>query len=488
PVYSQQTSDVLAAMLLPESALPAYEKDIDHRKLISEVNNRVLEQGREVFQQICHNCHGDINLPGSIPNSLRFAEDEFQHGNDPYTMYQTITRGWRLMAPQTQLAPREKYAVIHYIRSHFLEKYNRSQLFDITEDYLNRLPKGTSVGPDPVKYEPWKDMDYGSMLTACYEVVPLSNERHRWPEGEDTRGYVEPGSNFAYKGIAIRLDSGTGGVSQGNTWLIFEHDTLRVAGVWQGGEFVDWQGINFDHQHWFWPQTKGEILYETEDEPGWANPETGRFDDPRFLGLDGRRFGPLPRTWGHYRGLYRNGRRIVIAYTIGETTVLESHDLTQAGDILRILNIGKSDNELKLRLANAGTDLGVLGGTGVRLADEDGFLTATIPASSTPSKVAFIWGKGKSDLSSYNLDLSDLTKGGPAQWSQAIASPVIRGTQEGPFQWDSYAIPRDNPWKSWLRTTGIDFSPDGRTAYLCTWDGDIWKVDGIADESAPTVE
>jgi len=482
--FAQDNALPPGAMLLPESALPEYEANIDHEAYILQNNAQVIGHGREIYQQICHTCHGDINLPGSIPNSLRFAEGEFQHGNDPYTMYQTITRGWRLMVPQAQLVPQDKYAVIHYIRSHYLKEHNPDQHFEVNDAYLETLPKGTETGPKPVKHEPWKDMDYGPFLTGTFEIVPEETERFSWPEGEDTRGYVAPGANIAYKAIAIRLDPGEGGVSQGNTWLAFEHDTMRVAGVWKGEGFVDWQGINFDHQHWFWPRTSGKVIYETEDAPGWANPSTGKFDDERFVGLDGRRFGPLPRDWMHFVGLYRHANRIVISYTVGKAEVLESHLLTKSGDIARILNIGKSDNDLILRLSNAGTSMTVQDSKAVKLAEQDGFLTATIPASATPVKLAFISGKNVTDVPTNELDLKRLTQGGPSEWQQSIPSPIIRGNQDGPFQWDSFTIPRENPWKSWLRTTGIDFSPDGKTAYLCTWDGDVWKVVGVADDTA----
>lgn len=163
PLAAQDDSSSLppGTMLLPKSVLPNYEADIDHARLIQNSGKDVLQKGQEIYQQICHNCHGDVNLPGSIPNSLRFAEGQFQHGNDPYTMYQTITRGWRLMVPQVQLVPQEKYAVIHYIREHFLKPHNPSQLFPITGAYFATLPKGKGIGPKPVKREPWKDMDYG---------------------------------------------------------------------------------------------------------------------------------------------------------------------------------------------------------------------------------------------------------------------------------------------------------------------------------------
>ena len=58
-------------------------------------------------------------------------------------------------------------------------------------------------------------MDYGPSLINTYEI------------GRD-------GTNFAYKGIAVRLDPGPGGISRGSAWMIFDHDTLRVAAGWSG--------------------------------------------------------------------------------------------------------------------------------------------------------------------------------------------------------------------------------------------------------------
>ena len=288
-------------MLLPESALPAFEKEVDHARLIKEVDKGVLKMGRQVYQQVCHNCHGDLNMPGSIPNSLRFAEGRFQHGHDPYTMYQTLTRGWRLMVPQPQLVPREKYAVIHYIRDEYLKGRNNEQHFKITDDYLAKLPKGDSLGPDPVKREPWRDMDYGPFLIGTFEITDEKRRKNPRPKGKPA-DFVPDDANIAYKGIAVRLDAGAGGISQGNTWLAFEHDTMRVAGAWSGKGFIDWHGINFDGKHVARPRTIGEPVFETADGPGWANPDTGEFEDFRIEGLDGHRYGPLPRKWAHFKG------------------------------------------------------------------------------------------------------------------------------------------------------------------------------------------
>ena len=471
-------------MLLPQSALPAYEANIDHAQLIQKRGKDVIKQGQEIYQMICHNCHGDINLPGSIPNSMRFAEGKFQHGNDPYTMYQTLSRGWRLMVPQVQLVPEEKYAVIHYIREHFLEPHNPDQLFAITDDYLATLPKGKDLGPKPVKREPWRDMDYGPFLVGTFELATGVERARPTPKGEQP-DFVPPDANIAFKAIASRLDQGPGGLSLGRQWAAFEHDTMRVAGVWKGEGFIDWKGINFDGRHVERPRTVGEPVFETADGPGWANPETGTFEDARFKGLDGRRFGPLPRPWSHFKGIYKHASDIVLSYSVGDAVILEQHQLTSDGAFVRQINIGKSSRDLTVRLANAGTTVMVSGSPAVTTQNLAGFVTATISATVTPLNLAFVIGD---TAKATPMDLAASTQGGPAQWPEVQEAAIIRGTQEGAFQWDSFAMPVANIWKSRLRASGVDFTADGSAAIVCCWDGDVWRVDGIADENAPTAK
>lgn len=476
-------------MLLPESALPDYEADIDHAQLIENSNNAIFRQGQEIYQSICHNCHGDLNMPGSIPNSMQFGDGVFQHGNDPYTMYQTITRGWRQMIPQVQLVPSEKYAVIHYIRSHFLKENNPEQYFEVTESYLASLPKGSSTGPKPVPRKQWSDMDYGPFLIGTFQIADETNREVAKAYPRSTLDLVAPDANIAFKAIAIQLDSNPGGVAKGNTWIAFEHDTLRVAGAWTGQGFIDWRGINFDGGHVVRPRTIGEPLFQTADGPGWANPETGSFEDERFIGVDGRRFGPLPQSWARYEGLHQKDGQIAIAYRVGKTKILESHKLLENGNIARILNVGKSKNDLTLRLANGDVDVSISASSLlIKTSNRDGFKIATIPAKATPLNLAFVIGKSKNTLASSELDLSHLTQAGSAQSPNRIEAPIIRGTQDGPFQWDSFSIPISNPWNSRMRATGVDFTPDGKAAIVSCWDGDVWRVDGIADEYATTTK
>jgi putative heme-binding domain-containing protein len=324
--------------------LPEYERHVDHAGLLSELEEAGFRRGEAIYQRVCSNCHGTHDGPGSLPTSLRFASDRFKNGADPYSIYRTLTHGFGLMAPQTWMVPQEKYDVIHYLREAYLKPRNASQYVTVDADYLAALPKGDTRGPAPKGNQPWVEMDYGPSLTNTYEI------------GDD-------GSNFAYKGIAVRLDAGPGGVSQGRRWMVFDHDTLRVAGVWSRADdahdpaFIDYNGIHFNGRHQVHPRIVGTLEFANRG-LGWANPETGRFDDVRLAGRDNKPYGPLPRAWGHLKGLYHYDGRVVLSYTVGSTAVLEMPEMEGAGDdsspvaFRRTFNIGPRANELVLQVAD----------------------------------------------------------------------------------------------------------------------------------------
>jgi hypothetical protein len=477
------------APLLPESALPDYERDLDHARLIRGWNKAAHDRGEKIYQLVCHSCHGDLNLPGSIPQALRFGEGKFQHGADPHTMYQTITRGWRLMAPQMQLMPREKYDVIHFIREAFLARANPTQHVAVTDAYLASLPKGSTLGPAPVKREPWREMDYGPFLMGTFEVADAATRAAAAQLKSGQLDSVPAGANLAYKGIAIRLDAGAGGIAAGRAWVVFEHDTGRLAGGWTGEGFIDWEGINFNSRHVVRPRTTGEVHFATADGPGWANPATGSFDDERIVGADGRRFGPLPRSWLRFRGVHRSADRVVVSYLVGATTVLESHDLERHEGheiFVRTLNLGAADRDLILRVADVGAAVAVAGAPGARLTADGRFQVVRIPAAVTPLRLAIRLARAgtpaavlRGAATEVPRDLTTHTAGGPGRWPEAIETPVVRSDDRGAFAWERFTLPLVNPWRSRVRPSGVDFLPGGKQAVVCTWDGDVWRVDGI---------
>jgi hypothetical protein len=157
---------------------------------------------------------------------------------------------------------------------------------------------------------------------------------------------IAPG-NIAQKGIAIRLDDGPGGVSKGRVWMVYDHDTMRVAAA-TTGDFVDWKGIAFDGSHGTHTSLTGDRHFVNPVGPGWASPD-GKWDDVRLVGRDKKRYGPLPREWAHYEGMYLHGSKVVIAASIGGTRVLESPGWIDSGTtpvFTRTLNVAASKKPL----------------------------------------------------------------------------------------------------------------------------------------------
>jgi cytochrome c5 len=485
PNSTNQGNESPTGFILQESELPEYEKEIDHQGLLTALGDRhgeSIRTGEHIYNNICFNCHGNPKQEGSMPNAFKFWEDKFKIGNDPYSIYQTLTRGYGSMPPQINLTPVEKYDIINYLREAFIQKNNPDQYIEIDSTYLASLPIGTNKGPTPKEFKPWAEMDYGNFLINTYELVGLDA-----PARERSTGPIQPlkdenfiNNNFAYKGIAVRLDQGTGGIAAGKAWMMFDHDLMRVAGAWTGEGFIDWEAILFNGKHNISPRTTGDLHFSNPVAPAWANPATGTFDDPRFTARDKRKFGPLPREWAHFKGLYQNQDRVILSYTVGTAKILETFGLETVENqpvFTRTLNISPSDKSLKMRIAPSGTSVAIAG-EGATLKEQGGFTVMEI-APSKPIKIKLLLAKpGMKGLQQYaktssppeELDL--LIKGGPARYPQRLTSEVQQGTQEGPFQVDIMNPPFDSPWKNQFRLSGLDFFKDTNKGVICSTDGD----------------
>jgi putative heme-binding domain-containing protein len=128
--------------------------------------------------------------------------------------------------------------------------------------------------------------------------------------------------------------------------------------------------------------------------------------------------GARPREPFVYHGFYRHGKRVIFSYRIGEVEYLDAPWV-----------------------------------------EEGKFTRQVAPADRHP--------------------LAALTRGGPAQWPQVLETRGTRG-QGRPYAVDKIAPPLQNPWHALLFFGGHDFLPDG-TAFLCTMQGDVWRVDGLDD-------
>jgi mono/diheme cytochrome c family protein len=440
----------------------------DHAEIAAGWNDESLAEGAQIYKTLCVVCHGTKEQPGSLPTALRFAEGPFKNGADPFSMYLTLTKGFGQMVPQPQYTTAQKYAVIQYIRETFLKPHNPTQYvkFDTAS-----LPRGLARAEEEkadTSLPPYQRMELGNTLFWTLQV----------DEG-----------NIAQKGIAIRLDDGPGGVTKGRAWMIYDHDTMRVAAA-STGAFVDWKGIAFDGSHGTHTSLTGERHFVNPAEPGWASPEGNWDDAARIAGKDRKRYGPLPREWAKFEGLYENGGRAVLAWRIHHfARVLESPGWIDYGTtpvFTRTLNVevpltSVVPPEPVMRVAPDTVNV-VLHGDG-ELKKENGFWTAKLPfGSKTRLFISKVDAPSLASLAktvTAPLDLEPLTKGGPARWPQTFETTSAAGKDDGAFIADDFPLPHDNTFQSWLRPGGFDFTPDGKAAIVAMWNGDVWRVDGV---------
>ncbi len=414
----------------------------DHQALVKAWGKESYNRGKTIYSQLCVTCHGTLDQPGSLPTAPRFHMGDLKNGSDPYRMWQTLEKGYGQMMMVPQYTTSQKYDVIHYIREEFFKGKNEKNLTPVDDAYLASLPLGMTQLQEqaPEERDPqYLLQDYGNTLFWTYQV--------------------EPG-NIAQKGIAVRLDQGNGGVSKGKAWMLYEHDTMRIAAIWTGDKFIDWKGIGFDGSHGTHSSIVGEKHFVSKNEPAWANPETGDFTDLRILGRDKLPYGPLPRSWMRFKGLEMRGADPVIRYTIGDCEVQEIPKLAGENVFERHIYCGPSSKELKIRL--------------------DDKKLHVLPASKSAFRFGIRYQAGKVEVFALDRDLS-LPPQQTKRFEKTLTTRIKSSPPEGAWAVDTFEFPepKDNPWQSWMRTTGFDFFEGGKSAAICNWNGEVWIVDGI---------
>ena len=168
--------------------------------------------------------------------------------------------------------------------------------------------------------QPWRDMDYGPFLSTAVTAHP---------------------NNLTYKGIVIPLTPDLAGGA-----VVFDTDLLRYSAGWIDG-LIDYADVAFNGWHQSSPSIEGKLLWENRVGPGWA--KDGSFADTRTVP-----FGPLPRDWAHWKGLYLHGNRVILSYTVGTRSVLETPSL-ESGEkglaFARTLHLGPATSSTLVRIA-----------------------------------------------------------------------------------------------------------------------------------------
>lgn len=296
---------------------------------------------------------------------------------------------------------------------------------------------------------PWDKMDHGPFLCATMHGTP--------------------------KGIAIRVGGDKAAV-------LYDEDTLRLVGGWIG-DFITIAGGRDGILGS--KKARGKLLWQSKQQPGWANPkDVESFADPR----EHKPYGPLPKDWAHYQGLYVSGDRTVLAYTVGTARVLESpqfEEIDGRGVFVRSLTVAPHKETLRLYVCDAKTTCALVGKTtGVTLADDKSTRFITLEPSAVPTnfKVAICPGADDGAALAAKVapaeGLEKYTKGGTPRYAEKLITKGELGTEEGPYAVDTITAPYENPWNSYLRFAGNDFFDNG-DAIVLSISGDVWRVSGI---------
>ena len=315
-------------------------------------------------------------------------------------------------------------------------------------------------------------MDYGSVLASSLSMPVAGRPKV-----------------LAYKSLDIKVGN--------DAHVSFDTDLLRYSAGWTGG----WLDLRKTHMTTskgdVCPAVGGKVVFTTVMGPGVSH--GGSLADPRNDPMYPLR-GPLPKEHGHYKGLYHNGDRVVIGYSAGGGDVLElpGSVKTDAGVLFtRTIRIEKTTEPLTFVLAQDanGVAASLVHGApaGAKVGRAEGTWRLTVPLVSQPTLFCVAIGTGDVEKVAGSvpapIDPSTLVHGGAARWTDVVethgelgVSPKADAKSEAAYVVDTLPLPDKNPWSSWMRPTGIDFFPDGKSAAVCTWNGDVWIVSGI-DES-----
>jgi len=470
--------------------------EVDHAGLLANLGSDSYRRGAEIFSGTCRGCHGEDGMRTLNPKARPFATGVLENGNDPLSMFHTVTSGYKEMPSNAWLRPDQRYDVIHYVRERFLKPDNPSQHFEITDAYLNALPKGlTDLNLGTADELPPRD--WGPVLASQL--------------GDDV------GS-----ALTVRLDD--------DTSMTYDLQVMESPAAWTGG-FLDLaQTQHYQQRGEARARPGGDLLDGLE---GWGWGHGGTLDWDRSRRPDR---GPLPTDWLEHHGHYVHGDRVVLSYAVDQREVLELPGVDRSSGLPVIthrITVGPGSQPLVLAAARAPHEGGrvftqiessepkdgliswelalatrlrgpeapndwaavaTLGG-GSWEADEEGRLFLRIPPSKEPAElfVLRLAGTGADELRGFKTFLdsarerefpgapAELTHGGPPHWSGAFLTHGELGEETGPYTVDTLPLPPENPWNAWLRTSALDFYADGRAA-VAMYGGDVWIVSGI-DES-----
>lgn len=348
-----------------------------------------------------------------------------------------------------------------------------------------------------------RQMDTGPYFTASI-VVPDPGEKPAPPkDNRDTP--LNP--DMVTDAIAIKL----GGTKNLPTvGVLFDKQTMTLRCGWTGG-FLHHSNRRFG-------LLVMPAIAETVD---WWVPA-----DARWSVVDDQ--SPKPADV-EYKGLYLDGDRVVLSYSVEGCDVLESPLLAateEAPIFVRTFEVGPTQDPITLPLmawpgasipdkadktpeapstfgfekdgdlilaAILPTDAPRESSVSLAYRNESECVLRIAPSEETRHFAVQIWPISKEKIAEQLFDptgvrpelgsLSSMIKDPAPRWGKPITTEgkIAKPKPGAPFAVDTITIPYKNRYHALFYLTGLDFAPDG-ACYVSTGHGDVWKVTGIDED------
>ncbi|MCM8531997.1 MAG: c-type cytochrome [Lentisphaeraceae bacterium] len=439
----------------------------------NDLNETVLK-GEHVYKTNCMPCHGDGM--GKAPNPLArsFATEPMANGTDPYSIWKTLTVGFRNMPPMASLSSEQRFQVIHYMREKILKPHNPKSYFDVNEEYLAK---------------------FSQPLYSRQEILDRKNKSPEMRAMETGRyrdhGPVMVSANKGKRNaMQVKLD--------GDMTISYNLHNMSSLGVWQGSFMAMMGSHYYSGRGNTQPTSNGKEIADLS-QWRWAHADKinhGVTED----------YGPMTTAGFEHKGHYVNGAKAVLHYQFENREILETPEVVVEDgthSLIQHVQVGPGDKSVMVAIATPAPTLSISPGEGIaqigQLAIaikgdvkplqwknvEDSF-TVIIPASTRPIKFSLIRGTGKTSAAQVQkllgsteiVDFEKMKNGGARLWSKTYTMSGDVADDSDAYVVDTLPVPYKNDYNAWMRTTSLAFFPDGRAA-VTTYSGDVWIVSGI---------
>lgn len=304
--------------------------------------------------------------------------------------------------------------------------------------------------------------------------------------------------NLTPRGIIVKLGHGHYGC--------FDPDLLRWALIWKAneeGEYLTMDGMapgsyrlpnrKAPSGQKSLPKPIGTPLFASPALPGWSVGDEPNNSDPRERGESDEGevgLGPIPESIGRFEGLHHTNEGVTLKFKVGGSTVLESIRPRETNDgaiyLVRTISLsGAPEKPLHYRRfgSESGSEWEKWGHQYLEKTHTVRETSRTLVILRTSDKSNPEQSAGELVRDLEFVDGSGVSTTPPDKlWTETVKTSLEASEEQGALAYDDFGLPVPNPWARNVRLSGLDFFPDGR-AVLCTFDGDVWTVDGLMEGS-----